>query len=172
LPQVRERYTSHILITALQLAYRTIDPERDRELLLANYRDAYTASFAVDDPPIGRVEDYLPWLRARVLEFPEGHVLAMLPDSGQVVGQLELQVPYGLDWGYVNLYAVLPAFRRRGIGRRMHAYAEQYFRRWDARRIELHVSPKNEAALNFYRAMGYRFERAEGKVWRLVKSLE
>jgi ribosomal protein S18 acetylase RimI-like enzyme len=159
------------VLTTAQLTYRTIDPERDREIILANYRDAYTASFALDDAPQRRVEEYLPWLRARIEEFPEGHVLAMLPGIEQCVGQLELQVPYGLDWGYVNLYCVTPPFRRQGVGRRMHTYVERYFRSWEARRIELHVSPKNDAALNFYRSMGYGFVRSEGNVWRLAKSL-
>jgi ribosomal protein S18 acetylase RimI-like enzyme len=139
--------------------------------LLAGYRDAYTASFAIDDPPPRSVEQYLPWLRARIEEFPDGHVLAYLPGTNQFVGQLELQVPYGFDWGYINLYSVAPMFRRQGIGRRMHEYVVNYFRSWEATRIELHVSPKNEAAMSFYRAMGYRFVRSEARVWRLARDL-
>jgi ribosomal protein S18 acetylase RimI-like enzyme len=159
------------MIAAGPLTYRRIDPDRDREVLLAGYRDAYTASFVTDDPPERRVEEYLPWLRARVEEFPDGHVLAVLSGTGQVVGQLELQVPYGFDWGYVNLFCVTPAFRRQGFGRRMHEYCERYFHSWQAMRIELHVSPRNEPALNFYRALGYSFVRSEGRVWRLAKQL-
>jgi len=159
------------VLIAEQLNYRRIDLQRDRQILIANYRDAYTASFVTDDPPLRSVEQYLPWLRARLEEYPDGHVLAYIAGTDQCVGQLELQVPYGFDWGYVNLYCVMPAFRRQGIGRRMHEYAEKYFRSWDATRIELHVSPANEPALSFYRALGYHFVRAEGKLWRLEKEL-
>ena len=159
------------MLSIAQLTYRRIDLDRDREILLAGYRDAYTASYAIDDPPPRSIEKYLPWLRARIEEFPDGHVLAFLQDTNQFVGQLELQVPYGFDWGYINLYCVAPAFRRQGIGRRMHEYVERYFKSWDATRIDLHVSPNNEPALKFYRALGYRFVKPEGKVWRLTKEL-
>ena len=38
-------------------------------------------------------------------------------------------------------------FRGMGFGRLMHEYVERYFRSWDVREIELHVSPNNVAAL-------------------------
>src|SRR4051812_49780037 len=67
---------------------------------------------------------------------------------------MELQVPYGMEVGYVNLFYVAPDFRRRGCGRSMHARAEQYFRSWEARRVELHVSPTNAGAGGVYEALG------------------
>src|SRR5205814_7610257 len=114
----------------------TIDPERDRAIVVANYRDAHRASYGPETRC--RVDRYVPWLLSRVEEFPDGHVLAFLGKS--CVGQLELQVPYGMVTGYVNLYCVTPSFRGQGFGRLLHDYAEKYFRSWEAQRVELHVA--------------------------------
>jgi ribosomal protein S18 acetylase RimI-like enzyme len=148
------------VIAAPTLVYRRIDPDADAALAVDHYRDAHRASFGDDPDPRHRYRgdrDYLRCLRTRVEEFPDGHVLAQL-DDGRVVGQLELQVPYGRTTGYVNLYYVTPAFRGLGFGRRMHAeFAEPYFRSWDASRIGLDVSRTNSRAIAFYRSLGYRF---------------
>ena len=76
--------------------------------------DACRASYGDESAFPGRAK-HLAWLRSRVEEFPDGHVLAY--DGSRCVGQLELQVPYGLTSGYVNLYYVVPDLRGRGIGR-------------------------------------------------------
>ena len=85
--------------------------------------------------------------------------------------QLELQSPYGLPDGYINLFWVNPKVRRNGIGTRLHEYAEGYFRSWEVKRIELHVTQSNEPALAFYRKLGYRVLRREGFFLRMQKEL-
>jgi len=151
-----------------RLSYRTIDPEADCAIVIANYRATYRASYGDDERC--DVRSYLPWLRSRVEEFPEGHVLAYL--GKQCVGQLELQVPYGLCTGYVNLYFVAGRFRGQGFGRLLHEYAERYFRSWEANRVELHVASTNTRAVGFYRHLGYHLDRIEGRLWRMVRSLD
>jgi ribosomal protein S18 acetylase RimI-like enzyme len=149
------------VIAAPTLVYRRIDPRADVALVARHYHDAHVATYGDAPSPGHRYRgdrDYLRCLAARVDEYPDGHVLALL-DDGRVVGQLELQVPYGLETGYVSLYYVAPAFRGLGFGRRMHAeYAERYFRSWEARRVELDVSRVNTRAVRFYLSIGYRFE--------------
>ena len=159
-----------IVLATPTLVFRTIDPDDpgDAELAVANYLDASRASFATDGSFPGS-KRHLAWLRSRIEEFPDGHVLAF--QGGQCVGQLELQVPYGLMTGYVNLYCVTERFRGQGYGRRLHDYADRYFRSWEATRVELHVSPLNERALGFYRHLGYRLARVEGRLWRMERSL-
>jgi len=156
------------MLAAPSLSYRTIDPVADADLAVAAYLDACRASYGDDSASVNRAK-HLAWLRARVEEFPDGHVIAL--HDGRYVGQLELQVPYGLATGYVNLFYVSAEFRGRGYGRGMHEYAERYFRSWEADRVELHVSQTNERAVGFYRALGYRAERREGPLWRMVKAL-
>lgn len=153
------------------LTYRTIRPDdpEDADLAIQAYLEACRASYGSDASFPGR-KRHLAWLRSRVEEFPEGHVIATLGE--QYVGQLELQVPYGLTTGYVNLYYVAEGFRGQGYGRRLHEYADRYFRSWEASRIELHVSTLNQRALGFYRHMGYRLSRVEGRLWRMAKNLD
>ena len=111
-------------------------------------------------------------LRERIEEYPDGQVLAFL--DGRCVGQLELQIPYGLSTGYINLYYVTHPFRGLGFGTRMHEYVERYFRSWEATEIELHVARTNEPALHFYRKLGYRYADPEPRnpgLWRMLKAL-
>ena len=133
------------------------------------YFDACRLSYGNDSAFPGRAR-HLAWLRSRVEEFPDGHVIALL--DGRYFGQMELQVPYGLSTGYVNLFYVSTDFRGQGYGKKMHEYAERYFRSWEARRVELHVSSTNQRATSFYRALAYRAARREGRLWRMVKTLE
>lgn len=164
----------HALSPSLTL--RTIDPVADADLCAANHYDACVASFGQSPAYEGR-DAYLRWLREKVEEFPDGFVLAHL--DGRFVGQVELQVPYGKPVGYVNLFYVAPGMRGLGYGRQLHAYAERYFRSWEADRSELHVSPRNIRAIRFYRQLGYGFcERGDGsymtrsaKLWKMSKPI-
>jgi len=87
---------------AVPLTFRRIDPLRDAKLAVAHHLDACVASFGSDASHQGD-GPYLKWLRARIEEYPDGHVLAYRRGDDACVGQLELQVPYGLAVGYVNL---------------------------------------------------------------------
>lgn len=157
-------------ITTPTLSYRTIDPDRDAELAAAHQLEACIASFG-DASQFQGAARYLKWLKSKVEEFPEGFLLAF--HDGQCVGQMELEVPYGLSTGYVNLFYVTRAFRGIGFGRQLHERAEVYFRSWEARRIRLHVSPTNERAIRFYRSLGYHrtFAPRDGVLWEMVKAL-
>jgi ribosomal protein S18 acetylase RimI-like enzyme len=153
------------------LTFRRMDLMRDGDTAYENYRQACIASFGLEDGCSSR-GSYLAWLSRRIEEYPDGHVIASLGD--RLVGQLELQVPYGSQTGYINLFYVAPAWRRLGLGRRLHDFAERYFRSWEATRIELHVSPTNTAAVNFYRSLGYRTigtERDNPRMWRMSREI-
>jgi len=151
------------------LTLRTIDPVRDADLCAANHYDACIASFGEGTRYEGR-DVYLKWLRERVEEFPDGHLLAFA--GRRCVGQLELQVPYGLSTGYVNLFYVTPVFRGLGFGRALHERAERYFQSWQAERIELDVSATNTRAVGFYRHLGYLLTRVDGRIWRMERALD
>ena len=153
------------------LTFRRIELPGDAARVVAWHADACRATFGevTYRKRLERPDRYLHHLAERIEEYPEGQLMAVA--GGECVGQMELQVPYGLEVGYVNLFYVAPAFRRQGCGRAMHARAEQYFRSWEARRVELHVSPTNPAAVRFYEAMGYGVVRREGEMLLMGKGL-
>jgi ribosomal protein S18 acetylase RimI-like enzyme len=153
------------------LTFRRIDLATDSAVAFENYRDACAASFGSADSSLPR-EKYLSWVADRLGEFPDGNVLASIGD--RFVGQLELQIPYGLQTGYVNLFYVTRPWRRLGLGRRMHDFADRYFRSWEATAVELHVSPTNTAAVGFYRSLGYRKIATEdegGRMWKMRREI-
>ncbi|HEX8916339.1 MAG TPA: GNAT family N-acetyltransferase [Humisphaera sp.] len=163
------------------LTLRTIDPAADADRCAAHHLDACVASFGEGARYEGR-DAYLKWLAPKVDEFPDGFVLAFErgADGREVcVGQLELEVPYGLSTGYISLFYVAPEHRGRGIGRLLHAYAERYFRSWEADRAELHVSPRNIRAIRFYRRLGYAFApegngtymTRRAKLWKMSRAI-
>ncbi|HZZ41578.1 MAG TPA: GNAT family N-acetyltransferase [Tepidisphaeraceae bacterium] len=155
------------MIQTPPLTFRRINPSIDGPLCFSNYRDAAIATFGPSTQS-AHPQRYLPWLRSRVEEFPDGHVLAFL--NLQCVGQLELQVPYGSDAAYINLFYVTPHYRQQGFGRRLHEYVEQYARSWDAHRIELDVSSTNDRAIGFYKHLGYHF--TEGGFLPLIRMIK
>lgn len=155
-------------VDVLGLTYRTIRLPKDAALVARNRRDACVETFGDDACFEGDVR-YLAWLKNKIEEFPDGFVLAH--DRHRVIGHLELETPYGSSVGYVNLFYVTPGLRGQGYGHLLHAYAEQYFRSWEATTIELHVSPTNTRAMEFYRKLGYRAVRLEGmrsRLWRMA----
>ena len=152
------------------VSYRTIDLGVDAELAVAHHRDACVCSFGDEARFQGR-KRYLKWLESKVEEFPDGFLMAFVGE--RCVGQLELEVPYGLSSGYVNLFYVTEAFRGMGFGRAMHERGVKYFKSWEANEIRLHCSPTNLRALEFYRSLGYRTRSraADGSLLEMVKTI-
>jgi len=63
---------------------------------------------------------------------------------------------YGDDAAHLNLLAVVPAHRRRGVARSLLQWLEETARTAGTFRIALELRAGNEAARAFYRAAGYR----------------
>src|SRR5688500_11252858 len=102
------------------LTFRTIDPALDARVAVAHQLDACVATYG-DSSRCQAPLRYLEWLRGKVEEFPDGCVMAHRGE--RCIGQLELQVPYGLTVGYVNLFYVVPEFRGLGYGDQLNGYA-------------------------------------------------
>ncbi len=156
------------MILTPTITYRHLTPSIDAGLAYSHYREAGLATYG-EPSPIMSPRAYLKSLIGRCEEFPDGHLLAFLGD--ECLGQLELQTPYGLTTGYVNLFYVSASFRRMGFGTLLHQRGEQYFRSWEADSITLHVSPQNRPATAFYRQMGYHFVDRGGSLWSMEKRL-
>ena len=63
---------------------------------------------------------------------------------------------YGQDVAHLNLLAVDPAHRRRGVGRALLGWLEESARTAGTFVIGLELRAGNELARTFYRALGYR----------------
>lgn len=57
--------------------------------------------------------------------------------------------------GWVYYLGVCPDHRRKGFGRELMEVAEQWLLQRDAPKIQLMVRDDNEAAIGFYKALGY-----------------
>jgi [ribosomal protein S18]-alanine N-acetyltransferase len=63
---------------------------------------------------------------------------------------------YAEDAAHLNLLAVAPAHRRRGVGRRLVFWLEETALTAGSFVVGLELRAGNEAACAFYRALGYR----------------
>ena len=87
------------------------------------------------------------------------YIVAEAPDAGVVVGQLLVTFEWS-DWRNANFWWIQsvyvdPAWRRRGVYRRMHqAVVEQGKARMDVCGIRLYVEGENEIAKHAYDRVG------------------
>ena len=141
------------------LRFATIDLGRHAEVCLAFRRDMYACAFGTE---AGLEEEmgpggttYLSQLARRIEQLPEGN--AHLWHEEAIVAQTEMSL---LDEeagvGYVHLFYVAEGHRGRGLGRVLHQHAAAVFTARGMRLMRLSVGARNEAAIAFYRAAGWR----------------
>ncbi len=84
--------------------------------------------------------------------LPDALCDAMLGDRAIGLVQMDLRQ----RWGHIPFLYLEPEYRGKGLGAQLLGQAVSVFRRLGKTRLRLHVSPKNEAALAFYRRQGLR----------------
>lgn len=82
---------------------------------------------------------------------PELFLVCKLED--QLVGSV--MAGYDGHRGWINYLAVDPLFRRRGLGRKLLAEAEQQLRALGCSRINLQIRRENVEAIAFYERLGF-----------------
>jgi RimJ/RimL family protein N-acetyltransferase len=142
---------------AAEYRIEPIDLDRDAQSCLAFRRESYVASFGSSD---GVEEEmgtdgatYLAHLRERIAQVPEGN--AHLWHGDRIVGQTEMRFSEDPRAGYVNLFYIVPEFRGRGLGRKLHEHAISVFKGRGKERLRLSVSVQNSGAIAFYRKLGW-----------------
>ncbi|AKH43077.1 ribosomal protein S18 acetylase RimI-like enzyme [Altererythrobacter atlanticus] len=88
----------------------------------------------------------------RALETPASAIL-LAKDDGAVFGSV--MTGYDGHRGWVYYLAVDPAHRGQGIGRLLMDAAEAWLREQGCPKIQLMVRAGNDAAKDFYAALGY-----------------
>lgn len=117
----------------------------DRDGVIALWRDVFGYPEARNRPE--RVLD----------ELAAGHAqLFVAIDEAGVAGTLLA----GFDGhrGWLYRAAVAPRARRRGTGRALVVAAEAELRRRGCMKINLQTFPENDAAITFWKSVGYRVE--------------
>jgi ribosomal-protein-alanine N-acetyltransferase len=96
------------------------------------------------------------WSASRIswhIRHPESIVL-VARSTGATAGFAIMR--YGDDAAHLNLLAVDPVYRRRGIARHIMMWLEETALTAGTFTVELELRASNEAALAFYTAIGYR----------------
>ena len=155
------------------MQYRTIDFEKDKELIIKFRKDSYVVSFGSEEG-FGDELAYINRIKERVKKFPEGQVI--IEKDNLPIGQMEMQIRDfdGKDIGYVNLFYLIPEYRGKGLGKDLIRYAEDFFRKSNVTEYHLRVSPTNERAIRFYKGSGMvklREEKERNLVYRMGKLL-
>ena len=135
-----------------------IDLERDAQTCIDFRRDSYHASFGTDEGCDAEMGAdglfYIEKLRKRMAQVPEGN--AHVWHGDRIIGQTEMRLEEENDVGYVNLFYLLPEWRKRGLGWRLHQHAVDVFTKRGMKAMRLSVSRTNEPAIAFYRRLGWR----------------
>jgi ribosomal protein S18 acetylase RimI-like enzyme len=135
-----------------------IDLARHAATCIEFRRDSFHASFGTlegcDEEMGADGAIYLAKLRNRMAQVPEGNSHIWLGE--RIVGQTEMRLADEPNMGYVNLFYLLPEWRKHGLGWRLHQHAVDVFGARGLRGMRLSVSRTNERARAFYRRVGWR----------------
>jgi ribosomal-protein-alanine N-acetyltransferase len=98
--------------------------------------------------------------------FPEAFIVA--EENGEVVGYIMCRVELGLSnfglsglikKGHIVSVAVLPQYRRKGIGQALIMKAMEGMRTYNAKQCFLEVRVTNTPAINLYKKLGFEITR-------------
>ncbi|HEY98026.1 MAG TPA: GNAT family N-acetyltransferase [Dehalococcoidia bacterium] len=108
----------------------------------------------------------------RALELVLRHdadLLLVAETNGQIIGT----IMGGWDGWRANIYrlAVLPQFRRQGIGRALVGELEFHFRQKGAQKISILVEGNDELAKVFWNALGDTGYQCDPRIIRYTKTL-
>ncbi|MCB9517693.1 MAG: GNAT family N-acetyltransferase [Gemmatimonadales bacterium] len=142
-----------------ELRFEPIDLDSAAETAVAFRADSFVCSFGSAErfyeADGNGHERYVSWLRQLMQAVPGSCVHVWSREV--VIGQIEMsRFKPEPTIGYVNLYYLAPAYRNRGLGRRLDEYATGFLGGIGFRAARLSVSPRNQQAMKFYLKNGWR----------------
>ncbi|MFU8827013.1 MAG: GNAT family N-acetyltransferase [Brevefilum sp.] len=162
-------------------AYPSYDPIRQFDLRrdLEPVADLIERCFPIHADPDGqtyvaemrkaaREMRLMGWLAGFSDQYPMRSSGFVWEEDGQLIGNLSL-IPLQKDGRQVHLIAnvaVHPAYRRRGIARKLTQKALTHLARGYEREVWLQVRADNPAAIALYRSMGFT-DQAARTTWRI-----
>jgi ribosomal protein S18 acetylase RimI-like enzyme len=137
-----------------RLRIRRATPD-DAGAVLRLWREADTVASSTDDPSA-----------LRVLIGRDGDALLIADVDGSPVGT----VIVGWDGWRANLYrlAVVPSWRRRGIGTALVRAGEERLRGLGARRAAAVVVSEHDHAASFWQTVGYELDERVGRYAKML----
>lgn len=117
-----------------------------------------------------RAELIRPWndpdldIDRKIAVDPEGFLVADV--DGRIAGSV--MAGYDGHRGWINYLAVDPDIQGRGLGGRLVREAEQLLGRRGCAKVNLQIRSSNEAAVEFYRSIGYEPDDVVSMGRRLV----
>jgi ribosomal protein S18 acetylase RimI-like enzyme len=152
---------------------RPLDPRRDLgdvadlvETCFADTLDVDGQRYIQQMRAMARNPSYLGWVGSLADKVSVPISGFVWEEDRRVVGNLTL-IPYlvhGKRYYLIANVAVDPAYRRRGIGRRLTARAIEHARQRSIAWVWLHVRDDNEGAITLYKSLGFN-ERARRSTW-------
>lgn len=96
-----------------------------------------------------------PWSKKGIADFlkQNNSIMLVAEEFGKIVGYVGLY--YVLDEANITNIAVLPGYRRIGVGENLIRYLIDEVKKRDIRGITLEVRESNEAAINLYSKLGF-----------------
>jgi ribosomal protein S18 acetylase RimI-like enzyme len=138
-----------------------INLDRDASICIQFRVDSFVCSFGNADQFYqsngAGVAEYLDWLKKIIKENPLSAIHVW--EGEHIIGQLELNVRKDesqQEFGYVNLFYLIPEKRGTGIADILNDYVEQYYRRMGISKMHLSVSTENSRAIGFYLKHGWK----------------
>ena len=74
--------------------------------------------------------------------------------------------------GWINYLAVVPEFRRKGLGKTMMKAAKTYLEHFECPKINLQIRAQNHQVIEFYKSIGFLQEEVINLVKRLIPNLK
>lgn len=124
--------------------------DEDVQTLVAVVRAAFEEYQGQLDPPSGAHSETVETFRQKLTT---GHA-AVVEIGGDIAGCVFYEA--GNDFMYLDRLAVLPAYRRQGLGRKLIEYVEAQARTLGLKRMRLGVRVVLKGNRAYYERMGYR----------------
>ncbi|PVZ67794.1 GNAT family N-acetyltransferase [Pelagibaculum spongiae] len=148
-------------LVMLNLTYKPVDFEEDRDLCFHFREDAWLASFGNLDRYSDRdTREWFDFLTDKCRFDARHYFMEHIWLDQKIIGQLEYQVhPHRNGFGnqaHINLIYIGQGFRQQGIGLQAHQYLITRFKELGCNVVHLHYIPQNKPAEAFYIKHGWK----------------
>ena len=137
----------------VNLWYRPLRWEEERELYLEARREAWTSTHGPDVPFDG--ESFLRVAEENLSRSPWGVTAAMAGDELAGILQLDTQRYQEDQAGYIPFCYIVPERRDQNLGIQLVGQAVSFFRPLGRDKLRLRCAPYNDRAQHFYRKHGF-----------------